>query len=346
MKIPVLARWALWPILLTALAARPATAVVIDSGDGSGNTSAPADDPGWSHVGVLGKITGVSLGDHWVITAGHTGAGALRLGDRLFEAVQGNIRHRIFTAPGEAADLQLFQLRRAPELPPLRLASSAPRVEKEVVMIGNGRNRSPSLSGWSPTWTIAPLSEAWYAGYQPAAGSAMRWGTNRIAATDLITQLGNGVTRSFASVFDGGLPTPFEAQAASGDSGGPVFAKNDDGEWELIGILSTISQQQGQPPSLTVYGNATYAVDIHAYRDQIEKILASSPDYDRDGILDIDDNCTRVKNPDQADADGDGTGDVCEEPEAKGAAPKGPKDATPEGAKSPAPKRPKKPTPQ
>jgi hypothetical protein len=56
-------------------------------------------------------------------------------------------------------------------------------------------------------------------------------------------------------------------------------------------------------------------VDVHAYRGQIEETLASSPDHDRDGILDIDDNCTRVKNPDQADADGDGTGDVCEEPE-------------------------------
>ena len=87
--------------------------------------------------------------------------------------------------------------------------------------------------------------------------------------------------------------------------------------------MITISQHQNQPGNLTVYGNATYAVDIHAYREQIEEILASSPDQDRDGILDIDDNCTRAKNPDQADADGDGTGDVCEEPEeAEGAAPK------------------------
>ena len=140
------------------------------------------------------------------------------------------------------------------------------------------------------------------------------------------------MSRSFAILFDGGLPTPHEAQAALGDSGGPVFAKNGDGEWELVGIMISISQRQNQRRNLTVYGNATYAVDIHAYREQIEKIVASSPDHDRDGILDIDDNCTRVRNRDQADGDGDGTGDVCEEPEdAEGP---GPEPKTKAGKKS------------
>jgi hypothetical protein len=146
----------------------------------------------------------------------------------------------------------------------------------------------------------------------------MRWGTNHIAAVDLLTRTGKRVSRAFATSFDGGLPTPHEAQAAAGDSGGPVFAKNGDGEWELVGIMVTIAQHPNQPTDVTAYGNATFAVDIHAYRDQIEEILASSPDHDRDGVLDIDDNCTRVKNPDQADADGDGTGDVCQEPEGEG----------------------------
>jgi hypothetical protein len=261
-----------------------------------------------------------------VLTVGHGGARELQLGDRLFQAVQGKIRHRIFTAPAVDADLQLFQLRESPDLPPVRLASSAPSADTPVVMIGNGRNRSPSLAGWSQTWTIVPFSDAAYAGYQPAPGKAIRWGTNRIAATDLLTKVGKRVTRAFATVFDDGLPTPHEAQASKGDSGGPVFAKNGDGEWVLAGIMSTISQHQNQPGNLTVYGNATYAVDIHAYREQIEQILASSPDHDRDGLLDIDDNCTRVKNPDQADADGDGTGDLCEKPD--DAAPKAGKKRT------------------
>lgn len=37
------------------------------------------------------------------------------------------------------------------------------------------------------------------------------------------------------------------------------------------------------------------------------------PDTDEDGIVDEDDNCPLVSNPDQADSDGDGIGDVCED---------------------------------
>lgn len=36
------------------------------------------------------------------------------------------------------------------------------------------------------------------------------------------------------------------------------------------------------------------------------------PDYDGDGILNANDNCPLVSNPDQADGDGDGIGDVCD----------------------------------
>lgn len=38
------------------------------------------------------------------------------------------------------------------------------------------------------------------------------------------------------------------------------------------------------------------------------------PDQDQDGVLDSSDNCPSITNPDQADADGDGIGDVCDDP--------------------------------
>ena len=46
--------------------------------------------------------------------------------------------------------------------------------------------------------------------------------------------------------------------------------------------------------------------------------VLSNPDYrpadaDRDGVLDINDNCPNVRNPDQADIDNSGQGDVCED---------------------------------
>lgn len=37
-----------------------------------------------------------------------------------------------------------------------------------------------------------------------------------------------------------------------------------------------------------------------------------NPDYDGDGIVDGEDNCPLVFNPDQTDADGDGAGDACD----------------------------------
>ncbi len=40
--------------------------------------------------------------------------------------------------------------------------------------------------------------------------------------------------------------------------------------------------------------------------------IGTSPDQDGDGVVDADDNCPLVANPDQADCDGDGKGDACE----------------------------------
>jgi hypothetical protein len=42
--------------------------------------------------------------------------------------------------------------------------------------------------------------------------------------------------------------------------------------------------------------------------------VAGDPDQDKDGIPDYIDNCPLISNPDQADADGDGIGDVCDTP--------------------------------
>lgn len=41
---------------------------------------------------------------------------------------------------------------------------------------------------------------------------------------------------------------------------------------------------------------------------------ACEPDQDMDGVTDGSDNCPDVSNDDQADTDGDGIGDACDEP--------------------------------
>jgi len=44
----------------------------------------------------------------------------------------------------------------------------------------------------------------------------------------------------------------------------------------------------------------------------LDDIVRNSPDYDKDGVVNILDNCPFVKNQDQKDSDGDGAGDVCQ----------------------------------
>ena len=46
-----------------------AQAVIIEAGDGTGNVTAPPDDPGWANLGNRGGTTGVYLGRRWVLTA-------------------------------------------------------------------------------------------------------------------------------------------------------------------------------------------------------------------------------------------------------------------------------------
>ncbi|MCG8590250.1 MAG: hypothetical protein MJE66_13240, partial [Proteobacteria bacterium] len=41
----------------------PVKAVIIDSGDGTGNTAAPPSDPGFAHVGRRSSTTAVYLGN-------------------------------------------------------------------------------------------------------------------------------------------------------------------------------------------------------------------------------------------------------------------------------------------
>ena len=67
--------------LVLLLLTTPATcALVIESDAGDASTRAPAPDPGWANVGLRGGMTAIYLGNGWVITAHHVGAGDVVLG--------------------------------------------------------------------------------------------------------------------------------------------------------------------------------------------------------------------------------------------------------------------------
>ena len=69
---------------LLALGTTPARAVIIQTASGIGNTTAPADDPGWNNVSIRGNGTAVYLGNGWVLTANHTTGGDMTFNGQTF----------------------------------------------------------------------------------------------------------------------------------------------------------------------------------------------------------------------------------------------------------------------
>ena len=55
-----------------------AQAVIIRNDDGTGNTKAPPDDPGWANVGLLGDYSAVYVANGWVLTTAQAGPGPVK----------------------------------------------------------------------------------------------------------------------------------------------------------------------------------------------------------------------------------------------------------------------------
>ena len=270
-----------------------AGAVIIASGEGTGNTTPPPDDPGWDSVGLLAVYTGVYVGNGWVLTANHVGEGDITFAGTTHRAVPGS-GIQLTTDEIYDADLLLFRIESDPGVPTPVIASDPPPVSGELIMIGQGRNRDPNQTWWDANWNEVPKNDpdVIYSGYKWSDGRALRWGTNEVLVRSRRMMGSSGeATWSFWSDFtwwDG--PTEHEAQAAGGDSGGAVFAVGSEG-WELAGIMWGRSLQGGQPNESAAYGNATYAAQLSEYRDQILWITAelacnNGVDDDGDGRID------------------------------------------------------------
>lgn len=268
-----------------------ARAVVISSAAGTGNTNAPADDPGWSNVGILNGGSGIYLGANWVLTASHVGAGTISFGGVSYDAVSNSVVSLTNGVAGRTmfTDLILFQLTSAPAgLAPLTLASSAPTLGAPVTMIGAGLDRG-AFTEWSVNtqtnpwaWTVVS-SNADAAGYQTLASRSMRWGTNTVGTNNLWINVtgsaGPADVRSFATVFDI-LSGPDDAQAVNGDSGGAVFTKSGSA-WELGGVMIAAAGYSGQPSPAThaIDGNRTFSADLSFYREQIMSVVPEPSTY-------------------------------------------------------------------
>jgi len=242
-----------------------ASAVIIDSGDGTGNTTAPSPDPGWAYVGLrAGAFTVVYLQDGWVLTANHVGAADVVLNGVTYSRVPGN-EHRLSNGDGSYADLLMFAITPHPPLAPLPIAASTPANGASLILIGRGYNRGAATS-WDPD--PGPPPSTIY-GYLWGVGTIKRWGTNFVEYFPPTRIVG---TEAFGSYFDEN-DSAHEAQVAVGDSGGATFLWTGS-SWELAGILFALGSFIGQPASTALYGNVSYSANLSFYRDEILDVIA------------------------------------------------------------------------
>ncbi|MGB0618069.1 MAG: trypsin-like serine protease [Myxococcota bacterium] len=296
-------------ILVSAL---PVGAVLIDTGDGSGNTTPPTNDPGFDNVGVASTIlSAVYVRNGWVLTANHVGEGPVTFLGTTYEPIVGSVVR--FQNPDTTfADLIAFKLQTRPQLPDLAITDQAPSTNGQITIIGNGRNRGAATS-----WNGID-------GYTWGTGHTKRWGTNRIEQTNQVSL----DTQSFWIEFDD-LRSPgsqHESDIVTGDSGGAAFIGSGNSA-ELVGILFARAGFVNQPTNTSLYGNVGVIVDLFAYRSDILAVIDQPDcddglDDDGDGLVDYpaDPGCTSPTDTSEREAtlacdnelddDGDGTIDL------------------------------------
>lgn len=264
-------------VLALGLFCQSSQAVIINSSDGTGNTSAPSGFPYWNNIGYAGVGSAIYLGNQWVLTALHVGAGPTIFNGVTYQRVT-NSNIILKNPDGSSADLIMYRITQDPGLPALPLVSASPTTSTSVYMMGYGRDRDPNKTYWDSNFNVTtPLGA--YQGYNWASTRSLRWGTNSIYTTNNFVDTGSGSTWSFATRFlDSGAS---QAQAADGDSGGGVFVKSGTNTWQLAGMLLGITKYANQP-NAAVYGNKTYAADLTQYAQQLAPIPG---DADGDGTV-------------------------------------------------------------
>ncbi|MCP4038400.1 MAG: trypsin-like peptidase domain-containing protein, partial [bacterium] len=169
-----------------------AAAVLIDSRDGSENTTAPIPDPGWAHIGVGNGLTAVYLGEGWVLSAAHAREIKLTIDGGVYPPVTGS-RVVLLHAGATESDVELFRIDPyPPSLPRMPIRSTSVRVAERVLMAGHGRNRGPAIA-----WRNPPTPD----GYGWGTGKRLRWGTNVVSTTNLDVAQPGKTTRSFSTTF-------------------------------------------------------------------------------------------------------------------------------------------------
>ena len=219
--------------------------------------SQPATEPagytyttGWNYVGTVGtnNASGTYLGNGWVLTAAHVGAGTFTLDGVEYSVIANSARQL------GSADLTVFKIASSPALPNLTLSSSDPSAYNtttqsggsNVAIIGDGDGGSRTTETWGYN-TVTNIN-------QPITPQGTSYVSN-----DFLT----ATTTSY------GLSN--SSQVVVGDSGGGDFIYNSaTGHWELAGINEVTGSYENDP----TYGNDNLSgfVQIDTYAAEIDAI--------------------------------------------------------------------------
>jgi hypothetical protein len=210
---------------------------------------------GWNYVGQVNGASGTYLGNGWVLTAGHVGAGSFTLNGNTYNAT--GISYSSFTNSTNTADLTLFKISTTSttsntlSLSALTLASNAP----------------------TPFSQFQSGSTNVIIGY---GGGSESWGINTVTANNTLISVGGFSYKSVDYVTTHGTTTVGQGHSTTsitnnaelivGDSGGGNFI-NVSGSWQLAGINEAVATN-----------GDSYFVQLSTYSSQINAIVSAVPE--------------------------------------------------------------------
>ena len=238
-----------------------ATSFAIVDANSTTNTSDPGGGVPWANVGSVNGGSGTYLGNGWVLTAAHVGAGPIAFDSGAFQP-DGRVI-RLSNPDTSLADILLYHLVLTPGLTGSVVSSSTPAIGSLVDLVGYGRIRGSAEQSFSTEY--GPKS-----GFYWSPNGTKSYGRNLIqTGVTTRTLLGVGSFRGFILDF-----TPPDAQVATGDSGGAVFYKNS-ATWELAGMIEALASFVYPLPA-SVYGDESWIMDLPTYKTQIDALVSST----------------------------------------------------------------------
>lgn len=256
----------------------------------------------WNNVISMPGGTGVYLGAEastgFVLTANHLGI--IPSGDGAI-GVDGKSYQVATSRQIGQTDLRLYELDltsggfNPPSLPNISILDKNPTVGEMMIVMGRG-TRIQGDDGDALTSDMISLSG--YSVYQWGGAGAISWGQNQVAT--LPVWLGTGSTATWTSTIGttestyfanfsdpgaGNYNTSWEAISGAGDSGGPSFIRDSNGDWALAGITSSVLYTGRQPVNTATWGTRTSYVNLPAYASELPDFTKSGAVPESSGVL-------------------------------------------------------------